>query len=76
MLDNDISPESNNWQVSLANIIMQRKIELISMGADQELSDEQLQAKQDLKDDILIDEYRLKNDIASAPENTGLNNLE
>ena len=75
MLDNDISPESNNWQVSLANIIMQRKIELISMGADQELSDEQLQAKQDLKDDILIDEYRLKNDIASAPENTGLNNL-
>ncbi len=75
MLDNDISPASGSWKVSLANTIMQQKIELLSMGADQALSEEQLQEKQTLKDEILKEEYRLKNDIASAPENTGLNNL-
>lgn len=72
MLDNDLSPASDSWKVSLANTIMQQKIELLSLGADQELSGEQLQEKQALKDEILKEEYRLKNNIASAPENISL----
>lgn len=72
MLDNDLSPASGSWKVSLANTVMQQKIELLSMGADQGLSGEQLQEKQALKDEILKEEYRLKNNLASVPDNISL----